>query len=82
MYFILSGPDKEHTELLIVIRLPDATEKFTGLSTAPSAHQAWLMFPGTHQAHIMIGSPPYGWAPNKQERTGAGVELADAPTGG
>ena len=65
MHFILSGPDKEHTELLVVIRLPDATEESTGLSTAPSAHQAWLMFPGTHQAHIMIGSPPYGWTPNK-----------------
>ena len=26
---------------------------------------AWRMFSGTHQAHMMIGSPPYGWAPNR-----------------
>ena len=65
MHFILSGPDKDQVELLIVIRLPDATEGSTGLSTESSADQAWLMFPGTHQAHVMIGSPPYGWSPNK-----------------
>ena len=65
MHFILSGPDRDQVELLIVIRLPDATEGSTGLSTESSADQAWLMFPGTHQAHVMIGSPPYGWSPNK-----------------
>ena len=65
MHFILSGPDKAQVELLIVIRLPDATEGSTGLSTESSADQAWLMFPGTHQAHVMIGSPPYGWSLNK-----------------
>ncbi len=65
MHLIVSGPDKEHTELLVVIRLPDATAESTGLSTEPSEDHAWLMFAGTHQAHIMIGSPPYGWSPNK-----------------
>lgn len=65
MFFALSGPDKDHAELLIVIRTPDATAESTGLPTEPSDDQAWLMFPGTHQAHIMIGSPPYWWSPNE-----------------
>ncbi len=65
MFFALSGPDRENTELLIVIRTPDATAESTGLPTEPSEDQAWLMFPGTHQAHIMIGSPPYWWTPNE-----------------
>ena len=65
MHFILSGADKETAEQLVVVRLPDATVESTGLSTEPSPDRAWLMFPGTHQAHMMIGSPPYGWTPNK-----------------
>ena len=65
MHFILSGPDQDHLEYLVVVRLPEATAESTGLSTEPSADRAWLMFPGTHQAHMMIGSPPYGWSPNR-----------------
>lgn len=65
MFFALSGPDRENADLLVVIRTPDATEASTGLSTEPSTDHAWLMFPGTHQAHIMIGSPPYWWSPNQ-----------------
>ena len=65
MFFALSGPDKEHAELLVVIRVPDATAESTGLPTEPTDDEAWLMFPGTHQAHIMIGSPPYWWSPNE-----------------
>ena len=65
MFFALSGPDRDNSELLIVIRTPDATAESTGLPTEPSDDQAWLMFPGTHQAHIMIGSPPYWWSPNE-----------------
>ena len=65
MHFILSGADRASAEQLIVVRLPDATEESTGLSTQPSPDHAWLMFPGTHQAHMMIGAPPYGWAENK-----------------
>ncbi len=65
MFFALSGPDKANSDLLIVIRTPDATTESTGLPTEPSEDQAWLMFPGTHQAHIMIGSPPYWWSPNE-----------------
>ena len=65
MFYALSGPDKEHADLLVVMRLPDATAESTGLSTEPSDDSAWLMFPGTHQAHVMFGSPPYWWSPNK-----------------
>ncbi len=65
MHFILSGADRQSAEQLIVVRLPDATEESTGLPTEPSLDRAWLMFPGTHQAHMMIGSPPYGWSENK-----------------
>ena len=65
MFFALSGPDKEHADLLVVIRVPDATAESTGLPTEPKDDEAWLMFPGTHQAHIMIGSPPYWWSPNE-----------------
>ena len=65
MFYALSGPDKEHADLLVVMRLPDATAESTGLSTEPSDDSAWLMFSGTHQAHVMFGSPPYWWSPNK-----------------
>ena len=65
MSFILSGPDKENADLLIVIRTPGATAESTGLPTEPKDDEAWLMFPGEHQAHIMIGQPPYWWSPNE-----------------
>lgn len=64
MHFLLSGPDRANAELLVVIRTPGATAESTGLPTEASTDEAWLMFAGTHQAHIMIGSPPYGWSPN------------------
>ena len=65
MFYALSGPDESNTDLLVVIRTPDATAAATGLPVEPSEDQAWLMFPGTHQAHIMLGSPPYWWSPNE-----------------
>ncbi len=39
---------------LFVVYIPFATEKSTGLSTAPSEKGPWLMLPGTPKAHIMF----------------------------
>lgn len=41
---------------LFVVYVPFATEKSTGLSTAPSDSKPWLMLPGTPKAHIMFSS--------------------------
>ena len=65
---ILSGPDglfDEATGKLTgvkyrsVVYIPFATSESTGLPERPSSPPGspWIMFPGTHSAHIMI-SPP------------------------
>ena len=41
---------------LFVVYIPFATAKSTGLSTAPSDTQPWLMLAGTPKAHIMFSS--------------------------
>ncbi len=42
--------------LLFVVYTPFATPQSTGLSTAPSDTQPWLMLAGTPKAHIMFSS--------------------------
>ena len=39
---------------LLVLYLPFATEKTTGLSPTPSANGPWIMYPGTPKAHMML----------------------------
>lgn len=41
---------------LFVVYIPFATAQSTGLSTAPSDTQPWLMLAGTPKAHIMFSS--------------------------
>ena len=65
---ILSGPDGVFDEATAtlqgvkyrsVVYIPFATSESTGLPDRPAspAGSPWIMFPGTHSAHIMI-SPP------------------------
>ena len=60
--FWVSGPDKEHTNLLTIISMPFATaDSIDQLQTEEGGDgKAWLMGAGSPGAHIMIGSPPYG----------------------
>jgi hypothetical protein len=39
---------------LLVLYMPFATEKTSGLSTTPSANGPWIMYPGTPKAHMML----------------------------
>jgi hypothetical protein len=39
---------------LTVLYIPGATTASTGISSRPSRTGAWLMFPGTPKAHVMI----------------------------
>ena len=51
---IKTGEVKEG-KLRYVIYIPYATAEGTGLPLGPEAHgMPWIMFPGTHGAHIMI----------------------------
>jgi hypothetical protein len=55
------NPDAMHPDtvsVLTVLYVPYATAESTGLSTRPmGVGQPWLMQPGMHRAHIMIGGP-------------------------
>ncbi len=65
---VLSGPEGhynpttgevENAEYRYVVYVPFATQETTGLPIKPVVYGgAWLMNPGTHRAHIMIGPPP------------------------
>jgi len=59
----LYNPETEEIEgasYRYVIYTPKATQASTGLSLRPNGPgHPWLMFPGTHRAHIMI-TPPEG----------------------
>ena len=65
---VLSGPDGyydpatgkvENARYRYVVYVPFATQESTGLPIKPVVYGgAWLMDPGTHRAHIMIGPPP------------------------
>ncbi|MDZ4148999.1 MAG: hypothetical protein U1C58_11985 [Flavobacteriaceae bacterium] len=49
----------EHSNLRWVVYIPWATAESTGLPTKPMVDGGpWIMFPGTHKAHIMI-TPPW-----------------------
>jgi len=49
----------EHSNLRWVVYIPWATAESTGLPTKPMVEGGpWIMFPGTHRAHIMI-TPPW-----------------------
>jgi hypothetical protein len=54
-------PDAMHPDtvsVLSVLYVPYATAESTGLPTRPmGVGQPWLMQPGMHRAHIMIGGP-------------------------
>jgi hypothetical protein len=56
------SPDAMHPDtvsVLSVLYVPYATAESTGLPTRPmGVGQPWLMQPGMHRAHIMIGGPP------------------------
>ncbi len=55
---VMSGKDKASASLRWVVYLPFQTAESTGLALKPNfAGAPWLMYPGTHAAHIMI-SPP------------------------
>lgn len=48
----------ENTSLRYVVYIPWATAESTGLPTKPMVPGGpWIMFPGTHSAHIMITPP-------------------------
>ena len=65
---VLSGPEGrynpetgevENARYRYVVYVPFATQESTGLPIKPVVFGgAWLMDPGTHRAHIMIGPPP------------------------
>jgi hypothetical protein len=65
---VLSGPDGkynpetgevENANYRYVIYVPYATQESTGLPIKPVVFGGpWLMNPGTHRAHVMIGPPP------------------------
>lgn len=65
--YVLSGkeaqffPDQDSlagANLRYVVYIPFATAESTGLPTQPSVPgEPWIMFPGTHNAHIMITPP-------------------------
>ncbi len=65
--YVLSGKDAQFfpdsdslagAHLRYVVYIPFATAESTGLPTKPSVPgEPWIMFPGTHNAHIMITPP-------------------------
>lgn len=58
--YVLSGPNRKESRLLMVIVLPFATAESTKLPTERDPNGVWLMCPGAVNAHIMIGDIPYG----------------------
>ncbi len=59
-------PEAKHPDtvsVLSVLYVPDATAESTGLPTRPmGVGRPWLMQPGMHRAHIMIGGPKKAFA--------------------
>ncbi len=65
--YVLSGPDGkynattgevENAKFRYVVYVPYATQASSGMPLKPfSPGGPWLMNPGTHRAHIMLGSP-------------------------
>jgi hypothetical protein len=52
--YLLMGPSPESAELTITVTIPGATGASTGLPTEEDGARPWLMWAGTHVAHIMI----------------------------
>lgn len=65
--FVLSGKEAQYfpepdsltgANLRYVVYIPFATSESTGLPTQPRVPgEPWIMFPGTHGAHIMVTPP-------------------------
>ena len=49
-----TGKVSSDAQTLLVVYIPDATAKSTGLSPVPVKSGPWIMFPGTPKAHIMM----------------------------
>ena len=60
MAYFQTGPNRAESVQLTIIYMPYATTERTGLPTEPTTDGAWLMCPGRPNAHIMLGSEPYG----------------------
>lgn len=43
-----------HTSTLLIIYMPFATGRTTGLSEHPNDYGPWLMYPGSYKAHMML----------------------------
>lgn len=57
-YYDNSSGEVKNASLRWVVYIPYATAETTGLPTSPPVPGApWIMFPGTHAAHIMITPP-------------------------
>lgn len=52
--YLLRGSSPGNAELTITVTIPGATGASTGLPTEEEGNRPWLMWAGTHVAHIMI----------------------------
>ena len=52
-FLTLSGDDQASARVHITIATPGATEASTGLPESPGGGGAWIMSPGTSEAHLM-----------------------------
>jgi hypothetical protein len=54
VWYDVNGPDQAHARIHVMIAVPGATTKSTGLPDNPKEDGVWIMNAGTTTAHIQI----------------------------